>query len=172
MSKQYTEFKFENLKGKILTKFEHYLGDLYFTDSKGAKYKMSHDSVCCESVWLEDVCGDLNDILDQELLLAECVTQNLSNKELNQCEIDNTDDCAQWTFYKLATLKNSVTLRWVGASNGYYSIDVDFECLTECSKRDQTDIIPPLSQTIPYHVLPMECSQKIIDYTFASNPKR
>lgn len=115
--------KFEELKGKTITKIEGMeKGSIYieFFCSDGTKYVMDHRQDCCESVYLEDVCGDAEDLLNSPILLAEEV-QNADGPALNKYEESWT-----WTFYKLATSKGTVTLRWYGTSNGYYSEEVDF----------------------------------------------
>lgn len=115
---------------------------IYFTCSDQTKYRMHHYQNCCEQVYLQDVAGSLDDLLNHPLLQAEVVSSKdfddviklipvqtqvmatLKNKELRP---EYFDDSETWTFYKLATIKGSVTLRWYGASNGYYSEQVDFE---------------------------------------------
>ena len=91
---------------------------LVFHTSCGKEFVMYHDQECCENVFLEDVCGNLDDLVGKPITMAECAKSNNFNDELLESET--------WTFYKLATIKGYVTLRWYGASNGYYSESVDF----------------------------------------------
>lgn len=89
----------------------------YLSDSSG--YRFTHDQECCESVYIEDVCGELNDLVGSPILQAEEVSQKGDSV--------NSEDSETWTFYKFQTAKGSVTVRWIGSSNGYYSERVDFE---------------------------------------------
>jgi len=92
-----------------------------FKFSDGEKYEMYHQQDCCESVYLQDIIGDINDLLNSPLTMCEETT---SNEELG---IGDESDSFTWTFYKFATIKGYVTLRWLGSSNGYYSESVTFE---------------------------------------------
>lgn len=86
-----------------------------FLTSSGDRLTFFHREDCCERVWLEDVCGDLDDLLRGPITLAEYVTQE-----------DGDDPDCGWTFYKFATVAGSVTLRFCGESE-FYAIDVDFK---------------------------------------------
>ena len=68
----------------------------------------------CE-VRLIDVEGKISDLIGRPLRLAESVSQ-WSDESFPQDKSWNT-----WTFYRFATDKEFVTLRWGGRSNGYYS---------------------------------------------------
>lgn len=93
-------------------------------------FSFYHEQVCCESVYVEDICGDLSDLLCSPLLLAEEVSNNspITTDPFTgmPCDADDLTSLT-WTFYKFSTIKGSVTIRWLGTSNGYYSEHVDFK---------------------------------------------
>lgn len=108
-----------------------------FVLDTGDMYALTHDQDCCEDVYLEDIVGDLQDLVGSEILMAEEEGSDRLDsaglpqwvKEMGDADIDD-DEAEQWgtqtwTFYKLATKKGYVTLRFYGASNGYYSESVD-----------------------------------------------
>jgi hypothetical protein len=116
---------FSILKGKILSTVEIIDDDeIIFTTREGEKYRMYHFQDCCETVSIEDICGDLKDLIDSEILLAEEVSNSDENPD--GVPIPKYQDSFTWTFYKLATAKGFVTIRWYGESNGYYSESADF----------------------------------------------
>lgn len=110
--------KFSDLLYLTLTSVRREGDDVIrFHSECGRTYMMHHEQDCCESVWIESIVGDLADIVGSPILKAE---ESVSVGEAQRQE------SARWTFYKLATVKGYVDIRWVGESNGYYSERVDF----------------------------------------------
>lgn len=107
------------LLGKVLTEVSVDDEQITFTTDRGERYVQHHEQDCCESVYVEDVIGNIDDVIGSPILLAEEVT-NSGEEDFGTFT---------WTFYKLATIKGDITIRWYGSSNGYYSERVTFESL-------------------------------------------
>ncbi|WP_198945761.1 hypothetical protein [Acetobacter sp. DsW_063] len=88
-----------------------------FRFSDGCSIKFLHYQDCCEDVYVNDVCGYALDLVGFPLLVAR-------EADGQQDPVDA--DSYTWTFYEFATNKGSVTVRWLGISNGYYSEAVDY----------------------------------------------
>ena len=92
--------------------------ELHFIEANGTTYIFYHDQECCEEVTIEDISGDLTSLIGAPITLAEETTTIGS--------YGGWSDSFTYTFYKFATVKGYVTVRWYGESNGYYSEAVDF----------------------------------------------
>lgn len=118
---------FEDLLGKTLANVEAIRNDaddrLVFTLDTGEQFMLWHRQSCCESVYIEDIVGELSDLVGSPILMAEEVS---SEQQTPDGLPDYKDESFTWTFYKLATIKGYVTIRWYGSSNGYYSESVDW----------------------------------------------
>ena len=128
------------LLNEIITNIDKIDNDeLIFTLQSGVQYRMYHSQDCCESVGIEDIDGDLQDLIGSPITQAEESSSNehtlerQADEEKQKAEAEakgeywySGDESFTWTFYKLATVKGYVTIRWYGSSNGYYSESVDF----------------------------------------------
>lgn len=120
--------KFEDLRGRILSKVVQIDDDeLRFHLTDDHYVKMYHSQDCCESVSIEDIVGDLDDLVGTPLLIAE----EVNSDQIETPQIDQEDsyyvESETWTYYRFSTIKGSVSIRWYGTSNGYYSESVDIE---------------------------------------------
>jgi hypothetical protein len=114
------------LKDKVLKEVNNDGDTIVFKTTNGEVYKMYHEQDCCESVYVESIVGDLDDLVGEPILRAE-EAENLFDMIKNaDKEEEESDESYTWTFYKLATRKGYVDIRWYGTSNGYYSEGVSF----------------------------------------------
>lgn len=122
----------EDLKGRVIKDVKQ-VGDdeLWFTMADGDKYLMYHEQNCCEYVSIEEIIGDLDDLIGEQVWMAEEAHEDASE--------ENDWDSATWTFYKFATIKGYVTIRWYGSSNGYYSETADFVKVPNDTEEEELD---------------------------------
>jgi hypothetical protein len=110
------------LLGKTLVAIEGGIGDneIQFVTDAGERYCMYHFLRLLQvDIRVEDITGDLQDLIGSPILLAEESTGYLYSDAGPYWS-------GTWTLYKLATIKGCVDIRWLDESNGYYSERVDF----------------------------------------------
>lgn len=98
---------------------------LTFVATDGTIFRLHHKRDCCENVAIEDMCGDLDDLVGSPITQAEEVVSDQEGGQPSQA-VSWT-----WTYYKFATVKGSVTVRWLGISNGNYSEGVSLDIIEQ-----------------------------------------
>jgi hypothetical protein len=128
---RYDNCSLSELLGKTLISVQYYEGaeEVHFIDTEGNTYILFHSQDCCENVYLQDVEGSLTDLVGSPITMAEEVSED-------RAPLSEWEESYTWTFYKFATVKGYVDLRWYGSSNGYYSESVDFIKLKEKAVRE------------------------------------
>lgn len=112
---------FSELEGKILKQIiinnqnPDVDDSIVFITNDGLEYVMHHYQDCCEEVFIDDISGDIKDLINTPILKASKDTGSLPQKETPW------DESFTWTFYNLRTIKGDVQIKWYGTSNGYYS---------------------------------------------------
>jgi hypothetical protein len=112
-----------DLIGRTITEAnqgENYFnGDIIqFACEDGSRWEMYHQQDCCEDVHIEDIAGaELADLVGETVLDAY---ESSNGGELEY------DECEEWTFYTIRTMNHTLTIRWYGTSNGYYSMSAEF----------------------------------------------
>jgi hypothetical protein len=112
--------KIEDMRGKVFTRVTGSIGggEMVFENAT-ERFVFFHYQDCCESVDINDIVGDLEDLCGEPLLIAEEVS--------GETPVDFEEEYHEsvtWTFYKFATRRGYVDVRWLGESNGYYSESV------------------------------------------------
>ena len=116
---------FSSMIGSVMTRVDGGIVDsdrMTFIRNDGVTFSFFHWQNCCERVSIEDIVGDIGDLIGFPIVEAS----ETSSKGPNDFE------SSTWTFYRFSTVKGTVTVRWLGTSNGYYSERVSFEMKPEC----------------------------------------
>lgn len=108
--------KIYEMLGKVFTDVYTDDDETLIFENSNIKFEFYHAQQCCEDVHIESIVGDLKDLVNYPILLVEESTSD-------------DDSNTQWTFYKFATIKGYVDVRWFGESNGFYSTSVDLRLI-------------------------------------------
>ena len=122
------QYDMGTLVGKTMMSVErtskHGNDGIEFIDAEGDVWVVMHAQDCCESVDIDDIEGELQDLVGVPLTMSECVTQDGKHADAPTSPCGECDS-STWSFCKFATVNGYVTVRFFGESNGYYGETAD-----------------------------------------------
>lgn len=119
------ELTLKPLLGKTLATCKVGNNSVLFTTECGRQFEMTHIQDCCESVTVDGVIGDIDNIIGSPIISA---LEEISNNKPEDYEAGeySSEGSETWTKFTIKTEKGSAQIMWFGTSNGYYSESVDF----------------------------------------------
>jgi hypothetical protein len=114
---------FFELKGKTITAINGVKTDdtlTTITTSDGIVFTLEHEQDCCEDVRVYGTVGNIDDILNAEVTVAEDTT-TMDNPNAPDYK---AYESATWSQFRIGTDKGTFEIWWLGESNGYYSESV------------------------------------------------
>ena len=115
---------FFTLKGQTIRKIIALsTGSLKIVTDK-YKYHLYHEQDCCENVRLVDVIGDVDIILNKEIIFAE---EDSGAKDPEWHTSYDYDCHHTWTKFVLGTKNANVEFWFLGESNGYYGESISIK---------------------------------------------
>ena len=109
---------FHSLIGQTITELS--TGDDTHITTNTGKYIIFHSQDCCERVGLEKVIGNIDDVLNSPITLAEEDSQD------PDWYTEKFWESHTWSAFYLETEKGRVELWFLGQSNGYYGESMTF----------------------------------------------
>lgn len=110
---------FFTLKGAQITEIALDAESVIFVTNKG-NFRIIHYPDCCENFVLDNIVGNLSDLFNGPITLAE-----EDNKEPSWSKI-NEYGSHTWSAYYLENAKGCFEFWFLGESNGYYSETAEF----------------------------------------------
>ena len=120
-----SDTNFFELKGQIITDISNLgVGSQeveIFTGSN--RYWLYHLQDCCEYVRIVKIIGNIDDIINREIIFAE---EDAGANEPDWHD-EYIDSSHTWTKYVLKTKNASLEFWFLGESNGYYSENISIK---------------------------------------------
>ena len=122
--------QFDAMIGTVMKTIKGEVGDeeMRFMSEDGRQFIFWYEHDCCANCQIEDICGDLSDLVGSPIVEAEEVTNYVPEGDPLAKRYYRPESFT-WTFYRFSTGKGTVTVRWLGESNGYYSETVSYRVL-------------------------------------------
>lgn len=115
----------ELLVGKIIKKITEDGHSMVFECTDGSVFEAYHMQDCCETVSIHDInLPDLSVLNGEEIYHADSEESSTWPEDVAPPDYNES---FTWTTHFIKTKNNTLKVRWLGTSNGYYSESVYFQ---------------------------------------------